>query len=253
MNNNLTIKYLINMLNEHLELNINRQIFLIDSYPSLKFNYDINSDILLYILLIAYKNIKYIIDPQTFKIIIDKEIIDKTKLDIIKYLSKSTNITIKKIREDNILSNNIITNEIILIFTYYFSINLIIYNSQSQISKCYYYENILDRELPFIIIKEINNNYELLVLNDKYLFEFNHPIINELINDVYVVGFDKNKKLELSKDKLNIKQDLIDIKPIIKLPLVPMRILNFLKNYNIYRNKNILFNKKYKLNLININ
>jgi hypothetical protein len=115
------------------------------------------------------------------------------------------------------------------------------------------FENILDRELPFIIIKEINNNYELLVLNDKYLFEFNHPIINELINDVYVVGFDKNKKLELSKDKLNIKQDLIDIKPKIKLRLVPMRILNFLKNYNIYRNKNILFNKKYKLNLININ
>ena len=251
MNNNLTIKYLINMLNEHVELNINRQVLLIDSYSSIKFNYDINIDILLYILLIAYKNIKYSIDQSNYKIIIDKEILEKTKLDIIKYLSKSIDIIIKK-SKDIIFSNNIITNEIILILTYYFNINLIIYNSQSQISKCYYYENILDKELPFIIIKELNNNYELLVSNNKYIFEFNHPIINELINNIYIVGFDKNKKLELSKDKLDIKYELIDMKPSIKLPLIPYKILNFIKYYNTYNHKNILFNKRYNLDFINV-
>ena len=109
--------------------------------------------------MIAYKNIKYKIDEDTLKIIIDDVVIKTEKQNIQKTIYDSSIESSKKKKFINHIISQTnkeeqASNENILILTYYFGVNLIIYNSVSQIIKCYYYDNFLDKEQPFIVIKE---------------------------------------------------------------------------------------------------
>jgi hypothetical protein len=97
-----------------------------------------------------------------------------------------------------------------LILTYHFGINIIVYQTESQTTKCFYWDNQLDRDLPFIIIKETKETnspyfyYELVFSQNKFIFEFNHPIITELMPVAFIVGLEHNKQLEYLKlDKVN--------------------------------------------------
>lgn len=242
-NKTLTINYLINLLNNHTELKIERHKYLIDSYPILKINNTSYYNLVI-TLLIACKNIKYTIDNTTLKISLSNNIIDGYFKNIEEFIKNfSIDITKKKKYINYLLTQNrqeISTypiNESILILTQYFGINLIIYNSESQIIKLYYYDNLININLPFIIIKETkeinttNVYYELVFSQNKYTFDNTHPLIIELIKNSIVIGFEQNKKLEYLELN-NISNDLIEIKPkIITLIDMPKKYLKLIKEF----------------------
>lgn len=224
---NLTIKYLINFLNNHENLQIERHKYLIDSFPVLKMKSNLTYDNLLTAILIAYNNIKYQIDYTDYKIMIDDNILRITKSQIQKTIFESVFDLTKKKKYINFIQNltklTIPTNESILVLTHFFQINLIIYNTKSQTIKTYYYDNLLDTELPFIICKETSETdsptsfYELVFVQDKFIFDFNHPLVTELIVDTFIVGLEQNKKLEYVKiiqaniSQTNVSQTNFDL------------------------------------------
>lgn len=223
-NQQLSIRYLIDILNTSTQLNVNKRKYLIDSYPILKLNSNLNYYNLLCALLIASKNINYKIDNMTFKISINEQIISDHFIHIDSFIrTSSIDPTHKKKyinyinTHNNILDDTIPTNDSILLLTLYFGINLLIYNTQTQTIKYYYYDNIVNINLPYIIIKEskeqqtININYELIFSQNKFIFEHNHPIIAELIKDAFIVGLEPNKKLEY-EELNNVKTLLTEIK-----------------------------------------
>lgn len=202
----LTIKYLIDFLNDKETIKINRIPYLIDSYTSLKIGNTQTFNHLLTGILISCKNIKYKID-NNLAISLDENTLNTTKKDIVKKIVESNMDQFKKrknIAYINCNSNTLPNNESILTLAYCFDINLIIYNHQSQIIKCYYYDNCLDKNLPFVLFREVKSNnssdiyYELVFSNNKFIFDFQHPIITELIPNLIIVGFDNNKKLEFN-------------------------------------------------------
>lgn len=264
--NILTIKYLIDFLNEKKDIKIDKKKYIIDSYSSLKINSNITYDNLITILLISCKNTKYIVDDN-YKISCSDNDIKKIKQDIYDYVFNSSIESAKKKKYTSFITSSFSKssddiypiNESILILTYFFCINLLIYNTESQITKCYYYNDHLDNELPFVIIKEskdtntANLYYELIFSQDKFIFDIKHPIVMELINDAFIIGFEPNKKLEYlqsSADHLdnldNLDENNVNYlsdkyfsemsesdKPIIKLKMIPEKILNFLEEFNI--------------------
>lgn len=248
--NKLTINTLIKLLNKEENLCIERKKYIIDTYPSIKFNYELDIDIIIYILIIGYNNIKYSIDNTTYKILIDYKLVKETKdkiIEIIKYISVEFSIKKKiiSILLHNEKINQNILNETFLIFSVYFNINIIVYNVNSQISKCYYYDNYLDIDLPFIILKE-NSYYELVYIDNKTTFDYNHQIIKDLIEEIYIIGFEKNKKLKYL-NKMNIEYHIQKLpnKPFIRLPILSNKIYNFIKeNRNITKHE--IFLKKIK-------
>lgn len=252
MNNhtgNLTIKYLINLLNDHTDIKINRHKYLINSYPTLKIDNIISYDNLLTALMIAYCNTQYNINESNLKIYVDENILKNEKHKIQDKIYNSPMEQGKKKKMINFIvkqSNNnaIATNESILTLTYYFGINLIIYNSGSQTIKCYYYENAMDREQPFIVIKETKDNnspnlyYELVFTQNKFMFEFNHPIVTELIPNAFIIGMEQNKKLEYLNSSLyehNEEDKFENVETsndVIQLNLIPTHIINLIEELN---------------------
>jgi hypothetical protein len=251
-NTNLTIKYLINLLNDHTDLKIDKKKYFIDSYPVLKIGNIISYDNLLTALLFSCKNIQHEISNQTLEISINPHIIKSYKLKIDEFIRNSSIDQSKQKKYINYIHNitnnqtiQIPPNDSILVLSYYFGINLIIYNTDSQIVKCYYYDDKLDRELPFILIKETKNNdspnlyYELVFSQNKYIFDYSHPIIIELLPNAFIVGLEHNKKLEYVEiqkvsDVLNITDDFekIDMEKTIKLKLIPNKILRLIDELN---------------------
>ena len=266
--NILTIKYLIDFLNEKKDIKIDKKKYIIDSYSSLKINSNITYDNLLTILLISCKNSKYTVDDN-FRISCSNDDVKKVKQDIYDYVFNSSIEPAKKKKYTTFITSSFgtdnlyPTNESILILTYFFCINLMIYNTESQISKCYYYDEHLDKELPFVIIKETkdtntsNMYYELIFSQDKFIFDIKHPIIIELINDAFIIGLEPNKKLEYLQSSVDnfdnfedANQDNLENleklsgdkyfsemveseKPIIRLKMIPEKILKFLEEFNI--------------------
>ena len=212
----LSIKYLINLLNDHKDLKKDRHQYYIDSYPALKIESNISYDNLLICLLISYKNIKYNVNNDNFKISVDENVLKEYKQDIQKYIFESSfdqNIKKKQMKSTNYLNQNINerpSNDSILVLTYYFGINLLIYDSESQIIKCYYYDKYMDKEVPFIVIKETKDKnspdlfYEIVFSQDKFIFDYSHPIVLELIPKAFIVGLEANKQLEfLESNKIS--------------------------------------------------
>lgn len=252
MNNhaeNLTIKYLINLLNDHTDIKINRHTYLIDSYPTLKIDNIISYDNLLTALMIAYCDAQYKINESNLKIYVDENIIKNEKHKIQDKIYNSPMEQGKKKKMINFIvsqtnNNAIATNESILALTYYFGINLIIYNSKSQTIKCYYYENMMDREQPFIVIKETKDNnspnlyYELVFTQNKFIFEFSHPIITELMPNAFIIGMEQNKKLEYLNTSLyepNEHDKFESAKigdDVVQLKLIPTHIIKLIEKLN---------------------
>jgi hypothetical protein len=243
----LTIKYIIDLLNVQNELKIERKKYLIDLYPTLKINYNITYYNLLSALLIACKNTNYKIDNTTLKISLLNDIEEYFKI-IEEFIRTSSIDTYKKKKYIQYLSMNNKdtsiqpTNDIILILTHYFGINLIIYNTETQIIKLYYYDNLINTKLPYIILKEtkelntIKYYYEIIFSQNKYIFDNTHPLIIELIHKAIIVGFEQNKKLELIELR-NINEDLTEIQiNTIVLTNMPSKYIKLIKEN---QNKNI--------------
>lgn len=250
----LNIQILIKLLNEHDNIYFEKKKYLIDSYPSLKFDYNINIDILIYILLIANNNIIYTYNNisseiSPLKVNINNKIINDTKdkiIEVIKNISIDNNIkknilSLLYYNKDAELNDNIYDNTI-LFLTAYFNINLIIYNTDNQIIKCYYFDKYLDKNLPFVILKEINGNYNLLFIDNKYVFNFTHPLITDIINELCIISFDNNKKLEYLNNRV-ISDIIIVDKPIIKLPSISNKLLKFIKTKNYIIKHEYFYNK----------
>ena len=77
--NGLTIKYLINLLNDQTSLKINRQQYLIDSFPTLKVKSNLTYDNILACLMIAYQNVSYNINETDLRIDIGFDLIKAEK------------------------------------------------------------------------------------------------------------------------------------------------------------------------------
>jgi len=252
-NDKLTIDYIINLLNNNTKLKIDRHKYLIDSYPTLKINSTISYYNLLSTLLIAYKNINYQIDNISLEISVYETVLDEYFKNIEEFIRNSSIDQARKKKYINyIFTQNTQdkstppNNDSILILTYYFGINLIIYNSESQTIKYYYYDNNNNIKLPYIIIKEtknihaVNFYYELIFSQNKFIFDNNHPLIVELIPNAFIIGFEQNKKLEYLKLD-NISDQLTEIKQpdiIIKLDSFPSKYIKIIKEF---QNKNWYF------------
>lgn len=180
-NNELTLEYIFELLTEKKEIyyNINNITHIIDLYMT---NYNINISInnLLNLLLIAC-NIK-------------NNLLNNIDIDIYK-------------KNNNIIIDNNISEININILIKFFNINLIIFNKNKEIK---YYKN--DIELSFIIIKEIENSYQLVLLNNNYKFNNNHPLISDLIYKYDIIEYNSEKKKTILKmislDKLSIFNNL---------------------------------------------
>ena len=70
--------------------------------------------------------------------------------------------------------------------------------------------------MPFIIIKETkdqnspNQYYEILFSQNQYIFNFLHPIINELLQSAFIIGLEQNKRLEYLP--IETKNDISSVK-----------------------------------------
>jgi hypothetical protein len=236
----LTVKYLINLLNNNTVIKIIRHKYLIDSYPTLKINSLISYYNLLVTLLIAYKNTNYTIDNTTLEISLDVSILIEYFKNIEEFIKNSSIDQNRKKKYINYIHSQINqststypTNDSILILCYYFGINLIIYNNETQTIKFFYYDNQVNVKLPFILIKETKNNqtsnlyYELIFSQNKFIFENNHPLIIELIPNAFVIGFEQNKKLEYLE--LN---NIADILEQIKDPIIKYKLKTIPTKYN---------------------
>jgi hypothetical protein len=246
IDNNLTITYLIQLLNDQTNIKIDKKKYLIDSYPTVNFKFGLTYDNLLTSLLYGCKNIQEEITNQSFEISISLDKIKYYKNEICKFIKESKIIDIGKQKKyisyiNSINNLNTPTNESILLLTYYFGINLIIYNSESQIIKCYYYEDKLIKEQPFILIKETKDTnspnfyYELVFSQKIYIFSFYHPIIIEIFNsNIFIIGLEHSKKLEYKNNQSNQSNlefiSIIEDTPI-KLKLVSKKILKKIEEF----------------------
>lgn len=228
----LTIKYLIDLLNDHQVDNRCDYKLIVDTYQSLVFGNSISFDNMIKMLMVAcedcdnnitdvqLKNEKQNIRNKIFNSPIE---ISRKK----KYIS-----LIESNSNTQILAD--INNELIILLTYYFDINLIIYNPYTKLSKCFYFDNFLDKDLPFIIIKEMKalvttKSYHELVTNQKkYTFSYIDPIIDELIKKSFIIGLDHGKQLQYLNTNITFIEKK-NIRPTIKLKLLPLK---FYKSFN---------------------
>jgi hypothetical protein len=118
-------------------------------------------------------------------------------------------INIKKLL--NLISQNIINNELILFLSNYFNFNIYVYSFETKLLKLYYLEEKLNtnKESIIIIIKKdyITPNIGYQTLIDKKLYKYNDDFIQNLINNIYIIpiGLIENKKLELTDIDNNVK------------------------------------------------
>ena len=236
----LTIKYLIDLLNNNTVLEVVRHKYLIDYYPTLKINSLITYSNLLMTLLIAYKNINYTIDNTTLEISLDNSILLEYFKDIEEFIKNSSIDYNRKKKYINYLHSQTTqslstnpTNDSILMLCNYFGINLLIYNNETQTIKFFYYDNQVNIKLPYILIKETKNTissnlfYELVFSQNKFIFDNNHPLIIELIPRAFIIGFEQNKKLEYLE-----LSNIYDILTEIEDPPIIYKLNNLPSKYN---------------------
>ena len=213
--NKLDINYLIELLNENKQIYINRQELIIDKLDTLKLDTD------------CYKSfntiLKYIIIVNNINT--DINIIIS---NINKYICEMPiDLKIKKKYQNSL---NFISDDSINILSNYFYINIILYNEKTQVKKLYYYDNYLDRELPFIIIKE-TNIYELVIdSNRNKYFKFNNKVISELF--INIDTYNKQLKYLEIDDKIKLKENIIENK--IQLKIISNKFLKLIDNYHFF-------------------
>lgn len=230
MNNTaLSIKYLINLFDDtsNQQINSNNNLIienklLVDSYQSIMIDDIITFDHLIKMIVIAYSNQLSVTDDKIKQI--KKNIrnkIMKTEIDIGKKKKYITSLD----------TSTDVTNELILLLSYYFDINIILYNPFTKLSKCFYFDNFMDKDLPFIIIKEMKNlistknHYELIKNQHEFIFSYNDLLIQELIKGIFIIGIEPGKKLEYLNSNIHFTE-FKNINPIIKLQLLPLKYTN---------------------------
>lgn len=141
---------------------------------------------------------------------IDDEIleqeIEKLKIYMEKYEFNEL-INVRKMM--NMISKNMINNELILFLSGYFGLNIYLYSYDSKLLKIYYLEDKLyiEKESVIITMKKDRFSPEIgyQTLIDKQYYKYSDEFIQDLISDIYVIsiGLQENKKLELSNISLD--------------------------------------------------
>ena len=225
---------------------INETNLIIKSYPKIYIDYPADFNNLFICLLIADKNINMIINSND-RISIDYNILNEHKNKLLKSITDDYNIDItRKKKIISHINNNIFNNDVSLILSEYFYINLIIFNDENNLTKIYYTQNELDPNIPFIIINYIkdfnstNYGFELIKNDDKFYFNYKHPVIVELLQNPICIGLHNDKKFKVQKlidftilDELVIIEEKKYISSVIDIKIsTKLKIENILENYN---------------------
>ena len=184
--------------------NNNNNNYIIKSFPRVLIDYPANFNNLLICLLIGDRNINYTINSFDNRISINNDILFSEKKKLLKTITDDLNIDLaRKKKIINQINNNLFSNDIAIVLSDYFLVNLIIYNNDNNLVKLYYIQNELDPNLPFIIInyiKDINStnySYELIKNENKYYFEYKHPLIIDLLKSPICIGINSDKKFKV--------------------------------------------------------
>lgn len=141
-----------------------------------------------------------------------KNYILTVKDDIINFI-QDTQLLINKPKVISQIKNNDITQDIILLITYIFDINIIIH--ENNILKVCYFSEKFNKYRNTIILKveqdatDGTEYYKLLINNDNFLFNNTDKILNELLEKEYIIpiGFIPNKSFEINNNKFKLIND----------------------------------------------
>jgi hypothetical protein len=209
MNNqkdNLKLIDIINYFSKKKKIDkLNENNLIIKSYPRFYIDFPADFNNLFICLLIADKNINICINHNN-RITIESNILFDHKNKLLKSIKDDFNIDfIRKKKIISQINDNIFTNDVALVLSEYFYINLIIFFNDSNLTKIYYNQNELDPNIPFIIINyikdinSINYSFELIKNNNKFYFDYKHPIITELLQDPICIGLTNDKSFKVQK------------------------------------------------------
>jgi len=205
--NNLKLIDIVNYFSKNKIIinRINETNLIIKSYPRVFIDFPADFNNLFICLLIADKNINMTINDNN-RITIDKYILQEHKKKLLKSIADDYNIDLaRKKKIISQINNNIFTNDVALILSDYFYINLIIFFNDSNTTKIYYSQNELDPNIPFIIINHIkdinsiNYGFELIKNDNKYYFDYKHPVVSELLIDPICIGLYNDKPFKIQK------------------------------------------------------
>jgi len=132
--------------------------------------------------------------------------------DIIDYI-QDTQLLINKPKVISQIKNNDLTQDIILLVSYIFDINIIIH--ENNILKVYYFSEKYNKYRNTVLLKieqdpsDGTEYYKLLINDDKFIFNNLDKNLNELLEKEYIIpiGFIPNKSFEVNNDKLKIIND----------------------------------------------
>lgn len=205
--NNLKLIDIVNYFSKNKIIinKINEINLIIKSYPKVFIDFPADFNNLFICLLIADKNINMNIKTNN-RVYIEKKILNEHKKKLLKSIAEDYNIDLaRKKKIISQINNNIFTNDISLILSDYFYINLIIFYNDNNLSKIFYTQNELDPNIPFIVInyiKDINSTnygFELIKNDNKFYFDFKHPVITELLKDPICIGLNNDKSFKIQK------------------------------------------------------
>jgi hypothetical protein len=134
------------------------------------------------------------------------------KDDIINFI-QDTQLLINKPKVISQIKNNDLTQDIILLITYIFDINIIIH--ENNILKVSYFSEKFNKYRNTIILKveqdvtDGSEYFKLLINNEKFLFNNNDKVLNDVLDKEYIIpiGFIPNKSFEINNDKLKLIND----------------------------------------------
>jgi hypothetical protein len=134
------------------------------------------------------------------------------KDDIINFI-QDTQLLINKPKVISQIKNNDLTQDIILLITYIFDINIIIH--ENNILKVSYFSEKFNKYRNTIILKveqdvtDGTEYYKLLINNEKFLFNNNDKVLNNVLDKEYIIpiGFIPNKSFEMNNDKFKLIND----------------------------------------------
>jgi hypothetical protein len=134
------------------------------------------------------------------------------KDDIINFI-QDTQLLINKPKVISQIKNNDLTQDIILLITYIFDINIIIH--ENNILKVSYFSEKFNKYRNTIILKveqdvtDGTEYYKLLINNEKFLFNNNDKVLNDVLDKEYIIpiGFIPNKSFEMNNDKFKLIND----------------------------------------------
>ena len=208
----LNIYDILNVISPNYEIikqNINIKKNYIETLEITNFDSSLSFTTFFSCLLYEYENINLEIINNNVQINPDilKNEIDKLHIFMDKYEFNPL-INIKKM--SNLILQNIINNELILLLSGYFNLNIYIYSYDTELLKIFYLEDKLYTKKKSVILitkkDKYNPNIGYQTLLNKQILSYNDLIIQNLLKDIYIIpiGIKENKKFEISDVKLEI-------------------------------------------------